>query len=168
MNGTTSTATYSSVSRSSSRTRPAHYRTQSTRSQPQSPPPIDTAVPTTYSRVHQRSPSGSTAHPPGSYAALQGRQISSSSAASSSSSHTHASLFSNSGETLTTATSAGSFTASSSTSTGHGYVGEDDEQDTMRVYGHDRDTTPHPNGKGKTPAYQRPLSPTESLDSIGA
>ena len=164
MNSTTSTATYSSLSRSSSQARPANYHSQSSRAQPQTLPAIDTSALRSYSRVHQGSPLRSTPHPQASGTAFQDRKISTSTA-SSSSSHANASLFSASAETLTTSTSVGSLP--SSISTDNERISED-EQDTMRAYCHDGELMVHPGGKANAPGSQSPLSPTESLNSISA
>ncbi|KAF8578064.1 ras GEF [Ramaria rubella] len=166
MNSTTSTITYSSsLSRSSSRTRLAHQRTQSsTRSQTLPRPAIDTSVPTTYSCAHQ---SPLVQQQPGFYPAAQGRQLSSSSVASSSSSHTNNSLFTRSRETLTTVTSTGSVSASASTSSFPYEDGLDHGKGSKQLYEYDHVMSSHTNGNVKMQESQPPLSPAESLESIG-
>lgn len=165
MNGTSGTvATQPSLSRSSSRTRPTLQRSQSSRSQPQPCPPINTSVPTTYSRLNYSS---STQAHPGSHSALQSRQASSSSVASVASSHSNTSMFSNVGGTVTTATSSESVLASTSTGSSCYGLQRDYGKGGESIYSSDRATDVHANGHVKTQDAKRPLSPSESLGSIG-
>lgn len=165
MNSTVSTAiTRSSLSRSSSRTRQTNERNQSFRSQTYQRPGIDTSVPTTYSRHNHPSSTQPQLAP---NLASESRQASSSSVASASSFRTDTSLFSHSRETGTTATSTGSVLGSTSTASSYYELGGDLTMDVKNVPNQDRAIDLQVHGKSKTQDPQRPLSPSESLDSIG-
>ena len=154
MNGTsTAASTHSSLSRSSSRSRTSNQSNQASRTQPLPRPAIDTTIPSTYSRLFHPLSSRTQ---PGSQ--LTSRQVSTSSVASVSSSRTDTSVFSRSRETSTTATS-----ILTSVSTSSSCFGEERVEDGVKsIHSHDivrRNT--------RSQDSQRPLSPTESLSSIG-